>query len=70
MLPRAEAGNKPAMIIELKYDKDADAAINQIKEKRYSGALKGYKNEILLVGINYSKDKHHECVIESLTPGW
>ena len=58
------------MIIELKYDKDADAAINQIKEKRYSGALKGYKNEILLVGINYNKDKHHECVIESLTPEW
>ena len=70
MIPRAEAGNKPAMIIELKYDKDADAAIKQIKEKRYSGALKGYKNEILLVGINYSKDKHHECVIESLTPEW
>ena len=70
MLPRPEAGNRPAMIIELKYDKDADAAINQIKEKRYSGALKGYKNEILLVGINYNKDKHHECVIESLTPEW
>ena len=70
MIPRAEAGNKPAMIIELKYDKDADAAIKQIKEKRYSGALKGYKNEILLVGINYNKDKHHECVIESITPEW
>ncbi|MBR6924339.1 MAG: hypothetical protein IKH50_07370 [Oscillospiraceae bacterium] len=56
--------------VETKYDKDADAAIKQIKEKRYSGALKGYKNEILLVGINYSKDKHHECVIESLTPEW
>ena len=70
MLPRPEAGNRPAMIIELKYDKDADAAINQIKEKRYSGALKGYKNEILLVGINYNKDKHHECVIESITLEW
>ena len=44
--------------------------IKQIKEKRYSGALKGYKNEILLVGINYNKDKHHECVIESITPEW
>ncbi len=35
-----------------------------------TGALKGYKNEILLVGINYDKDKHHECVIESITPEW
>ncbi len=70
MLPRPEAGSKPAMIIELKYNKDADTAINQIKEKRYCGVLKGYKNEILLVGISYNKDKHHECVIESITPEW
>ena len=34
-LPRANAGNRPAMIVELKHNKTADAAINQIKEKRY-----------------------------------
>lgn len=66
-IPRADSGDKPAMIIELKYDKDADTALNQIKEKRYAGSLKGYKNEIMLVGVNYDrKTKKHECVIESI----
>lgn len=59
--------NKPAMIIELKYDKNADTAIKQIKEKRYEGALKDYNKDILLVGINYDKDtKKHECKIEKI----
>ena len=67
MIPRADSGNKPAMVIELKYDKTADAAISQIKENRYSGLLRGYGNEVLLVGINYDKEtKTHECVIESI----
>ena len=53
------------MIIELKYDKTAESAIKQIKEKRYQGALAGYDGEILLVGINYDeKTKEHSCVIE------
>ncbi|MCD7763627.1 MAG: ATP-binding protein [Lachnospiraceae bacterium] len=62
--------DKPAMIIELKYDKDADTAIRQIHEKRYSGDLKTYFGNLLLVGINYDKDakgenaKRHSCVIE------
>ena len=65
LIPRADSGNKPAMIIELKWDKDADTAIKQIKEKRYTGALSGYSKEILLVGVNYDKEtKKHECVIE------
>ena len=56
------------MIIELKYDKDADSALNQIKEKRYNGKLKGYSDRVLLVGINYCKDTRiYECVIESLS---
>ena len=63
-LPRANAGNRPAMIVELKHNKTADAAITQIKEKRYQGALSGYKGKILLVGINYDTEKHHTCVIE------
>ncbi|MCD7921038.1 MAG: ATP-binding protein [Clostridiales bacterium] len=59
--------DKPAMIVELKYDKSADAAIRQIKEKRYDGALRNYGGELLLVGINYNSkngSKKHECVIE------
>ena len=42
--------------------------INQIKERRYQGALSGYSDKILLVGINYDADgtdkKHHTCMIE------
>ena len=65
LIPRADSGNKPAMIIELKWDKNADTAIRQIKEKRYTGKLKGYGKEILLVGVNYDKEsRKHECIIE------
>jgi len=69
-VPRANAGNRPAMIVELKYNKDADTAIKQIKEKRYKGALTGYEGRILLVGVNYDAEgenaKHHTCVIEEI----
>ena len=67
-IPRANAGYRPAMVVELKYNQSADTAIRQIKEKRYQGALAGYQGKILLVGINYDADgkdkKHHTCVIE------
>lgn len=64
-VPRSNAGWRPAMIVELKYDQSADAAIKQIKEKRYEGALTGYSDKILLVGVNYDKDtKQHTCEIE------
>lgn len=61
---------KPALVVELKYNKSADSAIRQIKDKQYTQALEDYAGEILLVGINYdkdSKDKPHSCVIEKLT---
>ena len=69
-IPRANVGNRPAMIVELKYDESADTAIRQIKERRYAGALKDYGANILMVGISYEKDssnsnyKKHTCVIE------
>lgn len=70
-IPRSNAGFRPAMVVELKYDRSADAAINQIKERRYQGALSGYSDKILLVGINYDADgkenKKHTCVIEEWT---
>ncbi len=61
--------DKPALVVELKYDKSADTAIKQIKERRYTKALEGYAGEILLVGVNYDKDnknKPHSCVIEKV----
>ena len=73
-IPRANAGSRPAMIIELKYDKSAETAIRQIKEKRYAGALKGHADKILLVGINYDSDgadkKKHTCIIEECFSCW
>lgn len=57
--------DKPAMIVELKWDKDAEGAIAQIKKNNYIEAIKNYGGDILLVGINYDKNtKKHTCIIE------
>ena len=57
----------PAMIVELKWNKTAEGAIRQIKEKAYPELLKNYAGEILLVGINYDEDtKEHSCKIEKI----
>ena len=65
-LPLPHTG-KPALVVELKYDKTAKSAIEQIKDRQYTQALEGYAGEILLVGIGYDKEKGnkpHNCVIE------
>ena len=65
MIPRPCHLDKPAIVIELKWDKSAVGAIEQIKEKQYGNALKDYPGNLLLAGINYNKKtKKHECVIE------
>ncbi|WP_286151961.1 AAA family ATPase [Sporofaciens musculi] len=56
--------NRPALVIELKWNKSAIGAIAQIKEKQYASWIEGYTGDILLVGINYNEDKEHECAIE------
>jgi len=68
-LPRKNHMDKPAMIVELKWDKSAKGAIHQIEERRYPEVLKEYKEKILLIGINYCKDsKQHECTIKRFMP--
>lgn len=65
-LPLPHTG-KPALVVELKYDKSVQAAIQQIKDRHYTQALEGYTGEILLVGINYDRDnvdKPHSCIME------
>ena len=65
MIPKKQFQGKPALIIELKWDKSARGAIAQIKEKQYFQSLEQYKGNLLLVGINYNKKtKEHECKIE------
>lgn len=57
----------PVIIVELKYEKSAEGAIEQIKKKQYADFLKDYSGDILLVGINYNKDtKKHDYVIEKI----
>lgn len=66
-IPRKLHLDKPAAIIELKWDKSATGALAQIKEKHYTAALHDYAGDLLLVGINYNRDtKKHECVIEKV----
>lgn len=67
LIPRQLHADKPAVIIELKKNKDAQGAIDQIKRKEYVRALEDYKGNLLLVGINYDKDKKHTCIIEKMT---
>ena len=67
-VPRQKYADKPAMIAELKWNKDADTSIRQIKEKKYVKALEGYVGDVLLIGIDYDKKtRKHECKIEKLT---
>lgn len=64
-IPKKQFIEKPALIVELKWDKDAIGAIEQIKDKRYFEGLKEYQDNLLLVGVNYDKKtKEHQCVIE------
>lgn len=55
----------PALVVELKWEENADNAIDQIKRNDYPAVLKDYFGEIILVGIGYdSKTNEHSCVIE------
>lgn len=71
-IPAPDYSDKPALLIELKYDKTADYALEQIKKRNYPAGLEHYRGNIIMVGINYDKEvssscagyKHHSCVIE------
>ena len=55
----------PPLVVELKWNKSAGGAIDQIKKKKYTAVLKPYAGNIILVGINYdSKTGKHTCKIE------
>ena len=55
----------PALVVELKWNKDVKTALDQIKDRKYPDSVACYAGELLLVGINYNeKTKEHECRIE------
>ena len=66
-IPKPEyKSDYPALVVELKWNKSAVSALQQIKDRKYPDSIQDYTGDILLVGINYSKkDKKHECVIKA-----
>lgn len=66
-IPKPEyISDYPALIVELKWNKNAETALQQIKKKKYPEAIQQYTGDILLVGINYDKKtKKHQCLMES-----
>jgi hypothetical protein len=63
LIPRKNV-NTPAMVIELKYNQDADSGIDQILRRNYPAKVAEYANHLLLVAINYDKKtKTHTCEI-------
>ena len=66
-LPKADS-DWPVLIVELKWNKSVDGAIDQILKKKYPSAIEDYGKPILLVGITYDKDaesgtRKHKCKI-------
>ncbi len=63
LIPRKNV-DSPAIVLELKYNKDADSAIDQILRKQYPAKVAQHTDNLLLVGINYDKEtKTHSCSI-------
>lgn len=65
-IPKPEYMNDyPALVVELKWNKNADTAMQQIRERQYPNSLLQYTGNVLLVAINYDeKTKEHVCKIE------
>ena len=64
LIPRKNV-DSPAIVLELKYNKEADGAIAQIHRKQYPAKVAQYTGNLLLVGINYDRQtKTHECQME------
>ncbi len=65
-IPKPEYKNAyPALVVELKWNKSTETALQQIKNKKYPESILNYTGNILLVAINYDKSrKEHQCLIE------
>ena len=66
LIPRKNV-ESPAIVLELKYNRDADSAIDQIHRRQYPAKVSQHTGDLLLVGINYDREKKtHECIIEKV----
>ena len=65
LIPRKNV-TSPAIVLELKCDQTASAAIDQILRRDYPAKVREYTGHILLVGINYDRrTKTHTCQIQT-----
>ena len=67
-IPKPEyRSDYPALIIELKWNRKAQTAMDQIRERNYPLSILPYTGDILLVAISYDKTgKEHSCLIEQM----
>lgn len=65
-IPKKEyASTYPALVVELKWNRTARTALDQILDHQYPASIEQYTENMLLVGINYDKkNKKHQCLIE------
>ena len=64
LIPRKNV-DSPAIVLELKYNRDVDSAISQIHRRQYPAKVAQHAADLLLVGVNYDREaKTHECLIE------
>ncbi|MCR5788774.1 MAG: ATP-binding protein [Lachnospiraceae bacterium] len=68
-LPSPRYPEKPALVVELKYNKDVRTAADQVRDRNYPQILEHYAGNILIVSVNYDKEskntdfKRHSCRI-------
>ncbi len=69
-LPAPKYPDKPALLMELKYNKNVKTAADQVRDRNYPQALEHYAGNLLVVSVNYDRDakggefKRHSCRIE------
>ena len=61
----ARGALRPAIVVELKWNRPVDVALEQARERRYAEVVDGLDVPVLLVGVSYDpKTREHTCRIE------
>jgi hypothetical protein len=61
-IPKKHHHERPAMIVEFKWDETAEIALTQIHIKEYPEVLEDFSGGLLLVGISYDKKSREHVV--------
>ena len=66
-IPVIPSPSRPAIIVELKWNKAVTTAMEQISLKRYANALSHYSGNIILAAVTYdTQTKKHSCEIKKV----